>query len=184
MISAGAGIDRFWYNTGTMNGILDKMKGLFSDLTGKNRFGKGDFVLLKTALMLAAVDGEVGADEVGRFKELAEKCRGYNGESFGNLWEQALRSAGYLLIQSRFLDSEALAAAFVMEAEKDFVGTVILETREERTRAFELLDRMAMADGDYSEVEHRCIAALMQKVKEERDRVIAERYPRAARFDH
>ena len=167
-----------------MNGIFDRMKGLFADLTGKNKFGKEDFVLLKTALMLAAVDGEVGADEVGRFKELAAKCRGYNGESFEALWEQALRSAGYLLIQSRFLGQDELAAAFVKEAEKDFVGTVVLETRAERVRAFELLDRMAMADDDYSAVEHACIAALAQKVKTEWDKTIAERYPRAARFDH
>ena len=166
------------------NGIFDLIKGLVADLAGKNRFGREDFVLLKTALMLAAVDGEVGADEVGRFKELAAKCRGYNGESFEVLWEQALRSAGYLLIQSRFLGTEELAAVFVKEAEKDFVGEVVLETREERVRAFELLDRMAMADGDYSEVEHACIAALAQRVKDARDAAIAERYPRAARFDH
>ena len=163
-------------------GIFDRMKGLFADLTGKNRFGKEDFVLLKTAMMLAAVDGEVSADEVVRFKELAAKCRGYNGESFETLWEQALRSAGYLLIQSRFLGTDELAAAFVKEAERDFVGSVIQETREERVDAFELLDRMAMADGDYSEVEHACIAALAQKVKTAREQAIAERYPRAAGF--
>ena len=165
------------------NGIFDRMKGLFADWTGKNRFGKEDFVLLKTTLMLAAVDGEVGADEVSRFKELAEKCRGYNGESFGDLWELALRSAGYLLIQSRFLGPDELAAAFVKEAEKDFVGTVILKTKEERSRAFELLERMAMADGDYSAVERASIAALAQKVKSASDQAIAERYSRAARFD-
>ena len=164
------------------NGIFDRMKGFFADLTGKNRFGKEDVVLLKTALMLAAVDGEVGADEVGRFKELAEKCRGYNGESFDALWEKALRSAGYLLIQSRFLGEEELAEVFAAEAEKDFVETVVLETREERTRAFELLDRMAMADGDYSAVERACIAALAKKVKTARDQAIAERFPRAAAF--
>ena len=162
--------------------MFGTMKVFFADLMGKNRFGKEDFVILKTALMLAAVDGEVGADEVDRFKELAAKCRGYNGESFDVLWEQALRSAGYLLLQSRFLGPEELAAVFVKEAERDFVGEVILVTREERVRAFELLDRMAMADGDYSAVEHACIAALAQKVKAARDEAIAERYPRAARF--
>ena len=165
------------------NGIFDRMKGFFADLAGTNRFGKEDFVLLKTALMLAAVDGEVGADEVARFKELAAKCRGYNGESFETLWEKALRSAGYLLIQSRFLGQDELADVFVKEAEKDFVETVILETRDERTRAFELLDRMAMADGDYSDVEYACIAALALKVKTARDQAIAGRYSRAARFD-
>ena len=162
--------------------LIGRLKDVFAELTGKNRFDKLDFVLLKTALMLAAVDGEVGADEVGRFKELAAKCRGYNGESFEALWEQALRSAGYLLIQSRFLGPDELAAAFVKEAEKDFVGTVILETKEERVRAFELLDRMAMADGDYSEIERTCIAALATKVKAARDKAIAERFSRAASF--
>ena len=166
-----------------MNGIFDRMRGIFADWTGKNKFAKTDFVLLKTALMLAAVDGEVGADEVGRFKELAEKCRGYSGESFDDLWEKAIRSAGYLLIQSRFLGQDELAAAFVKEAEKDFVGTVVLETREERARAFELLERMAMADGDYSPVERASIAALAQKVKSASDQAIAERYSRAAKFD-
>ena len=165
-------------------GLFDRMKGIFADLTGKSKFGKADFVLLKTALMLAAVDGEVGADEVVRFKELAAKCSGYNDELFGMLWEQALRSAGYLLIQSRFLGQDELAAAFVKEAEKDFVGTVVMESREDRARAFEVLDRMAMADGDYSAVEHACISALAQKVKAELDTAIAERYSRAARFDH
>lgn len=165
------------------NGIFGRMKNLFADWTGKDKFGKEDFVILKTAFMLAAVDGEVAADEVGRFKELAEKCRGYNGEAFDDLWEKAIRSAGYLLIQSRFLGQDELAAAFVKEAEKDFVGTVILETKEERSRAFELLEQMAMADGDYSPVERAAIAALAQKVKTERDRAIAARYSTAARFD-
>ena len=164
------------------SGIFDRMKGIFAELTGRNRFGKEDFVLLKTALMLAAVDGEIAADEVSRFKELAEKCRGYNGESFEALWERALRCAGYLLIQSRFLAPEELAATFVKEAEKDFVGTVILETKEERARAFELLDRMAMADGEYSEIERTCIAALARRVKDARDQAIAERYSRATPY--
>ena len=181
-IAAGVRVQKGKRNMNT-SGIFDRMKGLFADLTGKNRFGKEDFVLLKTALMLAAVDGEVGADEVGRFKELAEKCRGYNGESFEVLWEQALRSAGYLLIQSRFLGEDEIAEAFVKEAEKDFVGTVVLETKDEHARAFELLDRMAMADGDYSKVERACIAALAKRVKVARDQAIAERYPRASRFD-
>lgn len=164
-------------------GIFERMKGLFADLTGKNRFEKGDFVLLKTALMLAAVDGEVSADEVGRFKELAAKCRGYNGESFETLWEQALRSAGYLLLQSRFLGTDELAAAFVEEAEKDFVGEVILETKEERARAFASLEQMAKADGDYSEVERACISALMLKVKAAWEQAVAERYSRAMSFE-
>ena len=163
--------------------LIERMKGVFAELTGKNRFERLDFVLLKTTLMLAAADGEVAADEVARFKELAAKCRGYSGESFEMLWDEALRSAGYLLLQSHFLGHDELVAAFVKEAEKDFVGKVVLETAEERIRAFDFLDRMAMADGDYSEIERDCIIALVKKVKAAREKALAERYPQGAKFE-
>ena len=163
--------------------LIERMKGVFAELTGKNRFERLDFVLLRTTLMLAAVDGEVAADEIARFKELAAKCRGYSGESFETLWDAALRSAGYLLIQSHFLGHDELVAAFVKESEKDFVGEVVLETAEERIRAFDFLDRMAMADGDYSEIERDCIIALVKKVKAAREKALAERYPQGAKFE-
>ena len=165
------------------NGLISRIKDAFAELAGKNRFEKLDFVLLKTTLMLAAADGEVAADEVVRFKELAVKCRGYSGETFETLWDAALRSAGYLLLQSHFLGHDELVAAFVKEAEKDFVGEVILETSAERSRAFDFLDRMAKADGYYSEIERDCIGALVRKVKTVREKALAERYPQGAKFD-
>ena len=163
--------------------VIDRLRGLFVELMGKNRFDKVDFVILKTMLMLAAVDGEIGDEEVGRFKELAVKCRGYSGETFETLWDEALRSAGYLLLQSRFLEREDLVVAFVKEAEKDFVGELALALVADRTRAFELLERMASADGDYSEIERASITALSQKVKATREKLLDERYPHAAKFD-
>ena len=165
------------------NGLMNRIKGLFAELTGKSRFERLDFVLLKTTLMLAAVDGEVAEDEIARFKDLAAKCRGYGGETFEALWDAALRSAGYLLLQSHLLGHDELVAAFVKEAEKDFVGEVILETAAERIRAFDFLDRMAMADGEYSEIERDCIVALVKKVKAVREKALAERYPQGAKFD-
>ena len=165
------------------NGLMNRIKDIFAELTGKNRFERLDFVLLKTTLMLAAADGEVAADEVSRFKDLAAKCRGYSGETFETLWDAALRSAGYLLLQSHLLGHDELVAAFVKEAEKDFVGEVILETATERVRAFDFLDRMAMADGEYSEIERDCIVALVKKVKAAREKALAERYPQGAKFD-
>ena len=163
-------------------GLFDRMKVLVSGLTGRNSFGKEDFVLLKTALMLAAVDGDVSAEEVSQFKELAEQCHGYCGKSFEVLWEQTLRSAGYLLLQSRFLDQEGLVAVFVKEAEKDFVGEVSQEDKSERVRAFEFLERMAMADGVYSDIERACVAALTKSVKEAWGKLISQRYSRAVIF--
>ena len=165
------------------NGILNRMKGILGTLSGANRFGREDFVLLKTALMLAAVDGEIDTDEVARFRDLAEHCRGYCGKSFDALWERALRSAGYLLVQTHFLTKEELAKAFVKEAESDFVGTVVFETSDERTRAFELLETMAKADGVYSDAERACLDALTERVREVRARILSERYPHAVVFD-
>ena len=163
--------------------LFDRLKDLFAELTGKNRFGKPDFVLLKTMMMLAAMDGEIADDEVDRFKELAAKSRGYNGESFETLWDAAIRSAGYLLLQSRFLGHDELVAAFVAEAEKDFVGEVVQETAAARIRAFDFLDRIAMADGDYSEIERDSIVALVKRVRTVREKMLAERYPQGAKFD-
>ena len=163
--------------------LIDRMKGLFAELTGKNGFDRVDFVILKTMLMLAAMDGAIGDDEIEQFKGLAAKCSGYSGETFEAVWDEALRSAGYLLLQSRFLGREELVAAFVKEAEKDFVDEIVIALAADRTRAFEFLERMASADGDYSEIERASITALSQKVKATREKLLDERYPRAAKFD-
>lgn len=162
--------------------LIEKMKDFFGGLVGK-RFSYGDAVLLKTALMLAAVDGEVSDAEVARFKDFAAMCRGYNNKSFEKLWEKAMRSAGYLFLQSRFLAKEDLVAAFVEEAKDDFVETVAWESSEERDDAFKVLEQMAMADGDFSEIERASISALNAAVQAERDKKLAERYTRAALFD-
>lgn len=162
--------------------LFEKMKDFFGGLVGK-RFSYGDAVLLKTALMLAAVDGDVSDAEIARFKEFAAMCRGYNDKSFEKLWNKALRSAGYLYLQSRFLTKEELVAAFVEEAKADFVEKVAWETFEERDDAFKVLEQMAMADGEYSEVERASITALNAAVQSERNKGLADRYTRAAIFD-
>ena len=163
--------------------IIDRMRSIIDELTGRNRFDRVDFVILKTMLMLAAVDGAVDAGEVAQFKELSAKCRGHDGETFEVLWDAAVRSAGYLLLQSHFLDRNELVASFVQEAEKDFVGEIVLAQAADRTRAFEQLERMAAADGDYSDVERACVTALSQKVNAVRTQMLDERYPHAAKFD-
>ena len=163
--------------------MMNVVKGFLSGLTGGKRFAKGDALLLKMSLMLAAMDGEIGEDEVARFKEYAAQCRGYNETSFDALWEKTLRSAGYLLLQAHFLRQDELVAAFVEEAKGDFVDELALETREERDRAFAFLERMAQADGDFSEVERASIAALLEAVRAARDQMISLRYSRAATYD-
>lgn len=162
---------------------IDRLKGLFEGLAGKGRFGKFDSALLKTMVMLSAVDGEISPSEIANLRDMAEKCSGYSGETFESLWDAALHSAGYLFLQTRFLAADALAKAFVSEAEKDFVSEVALEDSALRERAFDALEKMASADGDYSAVEAACIEALAERVRAFRNQAIAERYPRAAIFD-
>ena len=164
-------------------GLFQRAKDFLNVLTGANRFDRFDFGVLKAMLVLAAVDGEVSADEVARFQDVAAKCRGCEGESFDVLWDSALRSAGYILLQSKLLGEAELVAAFVREVEKDFVGEVALEPTEGRERAFVFLDEMASADGICSKIERKCLTALAARVREVRQQAIAERYPRATRFD-
>lgn len=160
--------------------MLKAFKDIFASVTGANRFTKTDAVLMKTALMLAAVDGEVSDEEVAHFKAYAEQCRGYNDKSFGALWEKALRSAGYLFLQSKFLSQEDLIAAFVKESEVDFVDELVSETTEERKHAFEFLERMAQSDGEFSVIEREAIAALIKTVRKAREKALADRFSRSS----
>lgn len=157
------------------------MISVLKKLLSKKCFSSVDSAILKASLMLAALDGEVSAEELSNFKELAGSCRGCTEESFAKLWDEALRCAGYLLIQARILSEDARVALFVREAEPFFAREVAMEVSEDRARAFDLLSEMAASDGDFSPVEQKAIAALKDRVSARREEVIASLYPRGAR---
>ena len=159
--------------------LYGKVREFFQDICGGDRIGKLDFGILRTLMLLASVDGDISAQEMDFFREMAGQVRGGEGAPFEDLWKSALHGAGYLLLQKRLLPKEALVAEFVREAEGDFVAEVAQEVSSERTRAFKCLEEMAKADNDYSEVERACVEALTKRVKEKRDELIAARYPRA-----
>ncbi len=159
--------------------MLKKFKNIFAGFGRKNKFSRADFGVLKTLLMLAAIDGEISAEEMMLFKDLAKKCTGYSGKSFTALWKNALHSAGYLILQSRFMSKKELATEFAREVEKDFILEIASAPKTDRERAFRRLETMASADGDYSEVERACVEALAQRVKEWRDTIAKQMYPRA-----
>lgn len=161
-------------------GLLKQVKGFFAGVGERKRFEREDACVLKVLLSLAAVDGDFSKDEVGRFKDFATACRGYNGESFADLWEKALHSAGYLYLQSTLLSKDELVKAFVRESEEDFVAEISLDTESDRNRAFKRLEAMAMADGEYSEIERSCIEALLKRVKDVRQKELEFRFSRAA----
>jgi len=163
-------------------GIIGKLRDFLDGVTGRNRFDRLDFAVLKSLMALAAVDGEVSRDEIAFFQEAARKCRGFSGESFEALWEKSVRSAGYLLFQANLLPPEGIAAAFVSEAEDDLVCELALEPSSRRAQVFEMLETMAGSDGSYSSVERLCLDALVRRVRDAREKALAERYPRGASY--
>jgi len=164
------------------NGILKRFRDFMHDLQWNKSFASLDFVVLKSLMMLAAVDGEVSTEEIALFRQLSEKCSGYNEESFAKLWDNALRSAGKLLILSKVLKEDELVDAFVNEAECGFVEELSLGLVAERESAFACLESLAAADGARSRVESRCIAALKERVTRAHDEAIRIKYSRATVF--
>ena len=161
-------------------GVIGKLKeALAARLRRNGTLNRLDAGCLKVMLMVAAVDGELSEAELDMFRSATEKACDGTGKTFSEVWDAAVRSAGYLLLQARILSNEEIVEKFVAEAERDFVGEVSLETNESRERVFRELEEMANADGEYSEVESKCLMALFLRVKAVREEVIAARYPRA-----
>ena len=130
------------------NGVFDRLKGLFVDLMGKNRFGREDFVLLNTVMMLAAVDGEISKEELSLYRMLAQEFRGTNAASSDARWERSVRAMAYIGFLTEMLPPEEVVREYVREA-----GRI-------PRRFIAPLERMASADGDYSRIERDCVSAL------------------------
>lgn len=140
--------------------------------------GRADFAVLRTLMLLAAVDGEISRGELDYFRSVIDKYRDdVGGRTRKSLWKSALHGAGYLVLQSRFLPRDELVAAFVEEAEGDFVEVLSIGTDDEVRTAFDLLKTMARSDGTLSDIEGACLEALVQRVSSERARICADRYP-------
>lgn len=137
-----------------------------------------DFAVLKTQMLLAAVDGVISPAELSFFKTIAERYRdNVNGMTFETLWQSALHGAGYLMLQSQLLPHDELVAEFVREAEPDLVREIGAWNDESNRSAREALERMAGIDGDYSEIEHDCIQALMNRLGRDKSISRFSRFP-------
>ena len=85
------------------------------------------------------------------------------GGGFDGMWRGAVLSASYLGFLSGELSREEMAEEFVREAGADFAAELGRAPEAGRTRAFAALERMAMADGEFSAVERLCISALLER---------------------
>ena len=125
-----------------------------------SKASRTDFGVLKVAFMVAALDGEVTDDEYKALDALAKKCRGYSPEVAEQALDEAMRSAGYLLLLSRRSGDAKLIDAFLNEAQAALpMGFAYLSIEDVR-RAVVTWIAMGMSDGDYSEREKKCIEAL------------------------
>lgn len=140
------------------DGAFQRLVELFKASEGRLR--PFDFGVLEVAMMVAAMDGEVKADEVSAFKRLARKCRGWTGPAAVKALSAALHAAGYLVVESRLVKERALLSAFVREAvaalPRDFVKSPVANIR----RAFVMWLLMSWADRKVALVERKAILAL------------------------
>jgi len=142
--------------------VLDR---LASEQVESRTFDELECAVLKTMLMLSAVDGNVSTDEIDRFREQAMKLSGFTAEEFASIWRAALHSAGYLEIQARLLRKDDLVVEFLNEAESVFVPALLATPRVRWTKAFDSLNAISGADGIYSDVEKACVNALVSRVR-------------------
>ena len=138
---------------------LTKLIGSFN-FKKFSKASRTDFGVLKVAFMVAALDGEVTDAEYKALDALAKKCRGYTPKTAAKALDEAMRSAGYLMLLSRRAKDEELVKAFVIEAQEALpMGFAYLSIEDVR-RAGVTCIAMGLSDGDYSAREKKCIEAL------------------------
>ena len=138
---------------------LTKLIGSFN-FKKFSKASRTDFGVLKVAFMVAALDGEVTDAEYRAFEALAKKCRGYTPKTAATALDEAMRSAGYLMLRARRATDAELVKAFVAEAQAALpMGFAYLSIEDVR-RAVVTWIAMGMSDGDYSAREKKCIEAI------------------------
>ena len=134
------------------------------------RYGKVDLGIVKVALMVAALDGEVTEEEYKALDALLKKCRGYTKRAADEAMDEAMRSAGYLLLLGRRASDKAFVKAFVLEARKALPNGFEDLSAGEVRRAVVMWIAMGMSDGDYTSREKKCIEALRKAFAEHKVR--------------
>ena len=143
-----------------------KLKSLGKAMGLKERVSRADFGILKVAFMVAALDGEVTEAEYQAFDVLAKKCRGYTPEIAAKALDEAMRSAGYLILKSRRVTDAELVKAFLVEAKCALPSGFAYLSVEDVRRAVVMWIAMGLSDGDYSPRERKCIEALRKHFAE------------------
>ena len=138
---------------------LTRLIGSF-DFKKFSKASRTDFGVLKVAFMVAALDGEVSEAEYRALEALAKKCRGYTPKAAEKALDEAMRSAGYLMLLGRRAKDSELVTAFIREAQAALPNGFAYFSVADVRRAVVTWIAMGMSDGDYSARERKCIDAL------------------------
>ena len=122
--------------------------------------------VLKAMIMLSAVDGNITRPELELFWKYVREGEDLNEEIVSALWKDSLKAAGYLAMQALVLTPDELTLEFLEEVDDCFVQRVKGASKEVKVFAFEWLEAMAMSDENYSDIERKCIAALVRQVRD------------------
>ena len=145
------------------SGMLKKAVRIFSVLkakvAGEDKLGNVDSAVLKVAMMVSALDGDVSKDELDAFGKLARQCRGYSAEEADKVFDAGLRSAGYIALQAKRLPEKKLVNLFLAEANEAMPDGFALANPEDVRRAFVMWVTMSLADGAFSPIERKAIDA-------------------------
>ena len=144
---------------------LKKLIGSFA-FRKSGKASRTDFGVFKVAFMVAALDGEVTDMEYKALEALAKKCRGYTPKVAATVFDEAMRSAGYLMLLGHRANDAALVEAFIREAQAALPNGFAYYSVEDVRRAVVTWIAMGMSDGDYSAREKKCIEALRKHFAE------------------
>lgn len=112
------------------------------------------WALLRAMMLLAAIDGAISKEELGLYRQLAERFRGKDTEDdFEAEWEKSIREMAYLGFLSELLPREELVRVGVREMREAFA----LVGEYDVHQVYAALVRMANVDGDYSAIERELI---------------------------
>lgn len=154
------------------NGILaGYVKKLMNSLTGDYFGGAStgrsavlDLAALKVAMAVAALDGDVTESELAEFERLADTCVVPAGEAREKLFESCLRFAGYIEIQARRLDRDALVGLFATESFDALPPAFFRGDMSHVRRAFAMWVAIAMSDDYFESVERLAIGRLRERI--------------------
>lgn len=137
-----------------------KIKALSKAFSHREKINRSDLGVLKVSFMISALDGAITEAEYKTFELMAKKCRGYTPEAAETALDEAMRSAGYLMLKAQHGTDAELVKAFVAEARAALPDGFAYLSMEDVRRAVVTWVMMGLSDGDYSAREQKCIEAI------------------------